>query len=58
MTLAKSEPLFTEIEDYDFSALNMTEEVYHEYQKFCFYINIYNALILYKIAQIIAIKPI
>ena len=58
MTLAKSAPMFTEIEECDFSALNMTKEIYHEFQKYCFYLNIYNALILYKLAQIISIKPI
>lgn len=31
--------------------------MYHEYAKQCFYINIYNALILFKLAEIISIKP-
>ena len=35
----------------------MSQEDFDEYEKQCFYINIYNALILFKISEIAALRP-
>ena len=51
------EPVFLPPDEFEVLPYEMTAQEYIEYSKQCFYLNIFNAIVLFKITEISVLKP-